>query len=56
MKKIKTFLLDEKGAEMVEWILVVALIAIIAAAVFSNSGALMTAMNAGIANIANAMG
>ena len=44
---------DERGAEMVEWIVVVAVLATVAAIVFGPGGVLSGAMNNGVSHIAN---
>ena len=44
---------DERGAEMVEWIVVVAVLATVAAIVFGPNGLLSNAMNAGVSHISN---
>ena len=44
---------DEQGAEMVEWIVVVAVLATVAAIVFGPGGILSNAMNNGVNHIAN---
>jgi Flp pilus assembly pilin Flp len=44
---------DEQGAEMVEWIVVVAVLATIAAIIFGPGGILANAMNNGVNHIAN---
>jgi Flp pilus assembly pilin Flp len=44
---------DEQGAEMVEWIVVVAVLATVAAIVFGPNGILSNAMNNGVNHIAN---
>lgn len=44
---------DERGAEMVEWIVVVAILAVVAGLVFGPNGVLRDAMNSGVSNISN---
>jgi Flp pilus assembly pilin Flp len=44
---------DERGAEMVEWIVVVAVLATVAAIVFGPNGILSNAMNNGVNHIGN---
>jgi Flp pilus assembly pilin Flp len=44
---------DERGAEMVEWIVVVAVLATVAAIVFGPGGVLSNAMNNGVNHIGN---
>jgi Flp pilus assembly pilin Flp len=46
---------DERGAEMVEWIVVVAVLAVVALAVFGPGGVLQNALSAGINVIANSL-
>ena len=46
---------DEDGAEMVEWIVVVAVLAVVALAVFGPGGVLQNALQAGINVIANSL-
>ena len=46
---------DENGAEMVEWIVVVAVLAVVALAVFGPNGVLQTALNGGINVISNSL-
>ena len=51
--KIVGYLRDERGAEMVEWIVVVAVLATVASIVFGPGGVLQNAMNDGIQSISN---
>jgi hypothetical protein len=44
---------DERGAEMVEWIVVVAVLATVAAIIFGPGGVLSNAMNNGVNTIGN---
>jgi hypothetical protein len=53
LSKIVSLVRNEKGAEMVEWIVVVAVLATVAAVVFGPGGVLTNAMNAGVQNISN---
>ena len=53
MSMMMSYLRDERGAEMVEWIVVVAVLAVVAGIVFGPSGVLNNALNTGIANISN---
>jgi len=53
MSKILNAVRDERGAEMVEWIVVVAVLATVAAIVFGPSGVLSNAMNSGVSHISN---
>jgi len=53
MSRILSAVRDEQGAEMVEWIVVVAVLATVAAIVFGPGGVLSNAMNSGVSHIAN---
>jgi Flp pilus assembly pilin Flp len=53
MSKILNAVRDEQGAEMVEWIVVVAVLATVAAIVFGPNGVLSNAMNNGVDHISN---
>jgi len=53
MSKTLNVVRNERGAEMVEWIVVVAVLATVAAIVFGPGGVLSNAMNAGISTISN---
>ena len=53
MSRILNTVRDEQGAEMVEWIVVVAVLATVAAIVFGPGGVLSNAMNSGVSHIAN---
>jgi Flp pilus assembly pilin Flp len=53
MSRILKAVRDEEGAEMVEWIVVVAVLATVAAIVFGPGGILSNAMNNGVNHIAN---
>jgi Flp pilus assembly pilin Flp len=46
---------DERGAEMVEWIVLVAVLAVVALAVFGPGGVLQNALNGGINTNANGL-
>jgi Flp pilus assembly pilin Flp len=46
---------DERGAEMVEWIVVVAVLAVVALAVFGPGGVLQNALQGGINVISNSL-
>ena len=46
---------NERGAEMVEWIVVVAVLAVVALAVFGPGGVLQNALQGGINGIANSL-
>ena len=53
MTKIVKAVRDERGAEMVEWIVVVAVLATVAAIVFGPTGVLSNALNGGVSHISN---
>jgi Flp pilus assembly pilin Flp len=53
LKRIDRYLRDEKGAEMVEWVIVVVVLAVVASIVFGPNGTLTTAVNTGINKISN---
>jgi Flp pilus assembly pilin Flp len=55
MAKILGRVGNERGAEMVEWIVVVAVLAVVALAVFGPGGVLQNALNGGINTIANSL-
>jgi Flp pilus assembly pilin Flp len=57
MNKIKSFLVDEKGAETAEWAVVVAILTAVALAAYgpTASGTLGTAVKLAITNISNAI-
>ena len=55
MSKILGSIRNERGAEMVEWIVVVAVLAVVALAVFGPNGVLQTALNGGINKISNSL-
>ena len=46
---------NERGAEMVEWIVVVAVLAVVALAVFGPNGVLQNALTGGVNTIANSL-
>ena len=46
---------NEQGAEMVEWIVVVAVLAVVALAVFGPGGVLQNALTGGVNTIANSL-
>jgi Flp pilus assembly pilin Flp len=48
---IRAYLRDEQGAEMVEWVVVVAVLAVVASIVFGPNGVLMNAVKDGINKI-----
>ncbi len=53
LSKIVRYVQDERGAEMVEWIVVVCVLAVVASLVFGPNGVLQDAMNNGINSIAS---
>jgi Flp pilus assembly pilin Flp len=53
MSKILKAVRDQEGAEMVEWIVVVAVLATIAAIIFGPNGILSNSMNNGVNHIGN---
>jgi Flp pilus assembly pilin Flp len=55
IKKMLSVVRSERGAEMVEWIVVVAVLAVVALAVFGPNGVLQNALNGGINKIANSL-
>lgn len=55
IRKMLTYVRSERGAEMVEWIVVVAVLAVVALAVFGPNGVLQTALNGGINKISNSL-
>lgn len=52
LKKINGYVQDEQGAEMVEWVVVVVVLAVVASIVFGPNGVLNNAITAGINKIA----
>jgi Flp pilus assembly pilin Flp len=52
LKRITGYVRDEQGAEMVEWVVVVVVLAVVASIVFGPNGVLMTAIKDGINKIA----
>ena len=53
--KVSSLLSNEEGAEMVEWIVVVAVLAVVALAVFGPNGVLQNALTGGINILANSL-
>jgi Flp pilus assembly pilin Flp len=53
--KILDHVRNERGAEMVEWIVVVAVLAVVALAVFGPNGVLQNALTGGVNTIANSL-
>jgi Flp pilus assembly pilin Flp len=52
LKKISGYVRDERGAEMVEWVVVVVVLAVVASVVFGPTGVLKNAVTDGIGKIA----
>ena len=52
VKKITGYVKDEQGAEMVEWVVVVVVLAVVASIVFGPNGVLQNAVKDGINKIA----
>ena len=52
LKKITRYVRDERGAEMVEWVVVVVVLAVVASIVFGPNGTLQNAVKDGINKIA----
>ena len=53
LRKISGAIRDEQGAEMVEWVVVVVVLAVVASIVFGPNGTLRTAVETGINKISN---
>jgi len=53
LEQIRGYVKDEQGAEIVEWVVVVVILAVIAVAVFGPAGPLNTALKDGIQRIAD---
>ena len=51
LKKITGYARDEQGAEMVEWVVVVVVLAVVASIVFGPNGVLQNAIKDGINKI-----
>jgi Flp pilus assembly pilin Flp len=52
LTNIRGYLKDEQGAEMVEWVVVVVVLAVVASIVFGPNGVLMNAVKDGVNKIA----
>jgi Flp pilus assembly pilin Flp len=52
LEKINGYVHDEQGAEMVEWVVVVVVLAVVASIVFGPNGVLQNAVKGGINKIA----
>ena len=55
MLKLLGLVRNERGAEMVEWVIVVAALAVVGLAVFGSGGVLQGALNTGVNKIANTL-
>ena len=53
VRNIERFLKDEQGAEMVEWVVVVVVLAVVASIVFGPNGVLKNAVTDGINKISS---
>jgi Flp pilus assembly pilin Flp len=53
LRAIAGHIRDEQGAEMVEWVIVVVVLAVVASLVFGPNGVLTTAIETGINKISN---
>jgi Flp pilus assembly pilin Flp len=53
LKKITGYVRDEQGAEMVEWVVVVVVLAVVASIVFGPNGVLQNAIKDGVNKIAS---
>ena len=51
LNRINGYVQDEQGAEMVEWVVVVVVLAVVASIVFGPNGVLSNAVTAGINKI-----
>lgn len=51
IQKLSRFVQDEQGAEMVEWVVVVVVLAVVASIVFGPNGVLNDAVTAGVNKI-----
>jgi Flp pilus assembly pilin Flp len=56
INKIKVFFADEQGAETAEWAVIVGLLLVLGAAVYSPTGAIANALNGLGAKITTAIG
>jgi Flp pilus assembly pilin Flp len=56
INKIKVFIANEQGAETAEWAVIVGLLLVLGAAVYSPTGTIATAINGLGAKITNAIG
>jgi len=52
LTNIRRYVKDEQGAEMVEWVVVVVVLAVVASIVFGPNGVLMNAIKDGVNKIA----
>jgi Flp pilus assembly pilin Flp len=53
MARIRSDVGNERGGEMVEWVIVVAILAVVAIAVLGPNGVLSNALSGGLVHIAN---
>jgi Flp pilus assembly pilin Flp len=51
LTEIRGYVKDEQGAEMVEWVVVVVVLAVVASIVFGPNGVLMNAVKQGVNKI-----
>lgn len=56
IRKITNYVQDEQGAEMVEWVVVVVVLAVVASIVFGPNGVLQNAVANGINKISTIVG
>ena len=56
LSKMIGYMKDEQGAEMVEWVVVVVVLAVVASIVFGPNGVLMQAVKDGINKISQVIG
>ena len=55
IQRLLSHVRNERGAEMVEWIVVVAVLAVVALAVFGPGGVLENALRGGVNTISNSL-
>ena len=56
LSKINGYVKDEQGAEMVEWVVVVVVLAVVASIVFGPTGVLQQAIKDGVNKISQIIG
>jgi Flp pilus assembly pilin Flp len=56
LNEIRRYASDEQGAEMVEWVVVVVVLAVVASIVFGPNGVLQNAVTNGINKISQVIG